>query len=187
MENLPTGKVCCRICHDASGAVVPTWMWRSGSKKHLEAGTHLLAAAQLAERNKIHAETRQQYGEIYNMAATSLQAPSMPVNSGPPRPQFRPILDEDSNGISAADFQELMMQEVDDLRSVPQPEQVNNDDILRREVELLRLRHLEQEFEGADDETVPQFIQEIRANGESYRPRCSQFCNPFCSHARWTR
>ncbi|KAJ7718672.1 hypothetical protein B0H16DRAFT_1739980 [Mycena metata] len=92
------------------------------------------------------------------------------MSSQPPsRPHFRAVLvDEDSNGISAADFQDIMMQEVDDLRSAAESERIDssvkNADLLHREIEILRLRHLEQEFEGADDETVPQLIQEIQAN-----------------------
>ncbi|KAJ6569081.1 hypothetical protein B0H19DRAFT_1373408 [Mycena capillaripes] len=100
------------------------------------------------------------------MPITLLQAPPLPASSAQ-RAQFRPILhDEDTNGISAADFQDLMMQETNLLGETPEAKNflVNNTEALRREIEILQLQHLEAEFEGADDETVPQLAQEIRDN-----------------------
>ncbi|KAJ7122381.1 hypothetical protein C8R44DRAFT_736072 [Mycena epipterygia] len=101
------------------------------------------------------------------MPKTSLQTPVFPIDLGPRRPQFQPILhDEDTNGISAADFQDVMMQQADVLHAVDEPDDLmlKNVEALRREIEILKLQHLEAEFEGADDETVPQFVQEIRDN-----------------------
>ncbi|KAJ7736976.1 hypothetical protein DFH07DRAFT_779512 [Mycena maculata] len=39
-----------------------------------------------------------------------------------------------------------------------------NAEILRREIEILQLQSQEEEFEGADDETIPQFIENLRDN-----------------------
>ncbi|KAJ7918581.1 hypothetical protein B0H13DRAFT_2434969 [Mycena leptocephala] len=102
------------------------------------------------------------------MPRTFLDTPSLPTDLGlGRRAQFRPILlDEDTNGVSAADFRDIMMEETNYLRAVDEQEDflAKNTEALRREVENLRLRHLEAEFEGADDETIPQLAQEIRDN-----------------------
>ncbi|KAJ7916032.1 hypothetical protein B0H13DRAFT_2323730 [Mycena leptocephala] len=102
------------------------------------------------------------------MPRTFLDTPSLPTDLGlGRRAQFRPILlDEDTNGVSAADFRDIMMEETNYLRAVDEQEDflAKNTEALRREVENLRLHHLEAEFEGADDETIPQLAQEIRDN-----------------------
>jgi hypothetical protein len=105
------------------------------------------------------------------MGSTDLQVPVSQPEFGYRRAQFRPILqDEDTNGISATDFQDIMMQELDTLRAEPEPDDflVQNAEALRREIEILKLQHLEAEFEGADDETIPQLAQEIRDNGKNF-------------------
>ncbi|KAJ6621713.1 hypothetical protein B0H10DRAFT_2215060 [Mycena sp. CBHHK59/15] len=81
------------------------------------------------------------------------------------RPQFRPVLDEDSNNIPFGNFHDTIMQESEAFFQHRHEESiVDYSEILSREIELLRLRHLDDEFEGADDQTVPQFLQELRDN-----------------------
>ncbi|KAJ7226406.1 hypothetical protein C8J57DRAFT_1535214 [Mycena rebaudengoi] len=116
-------------------------MNRTSWAKHLKSLAHTRAIQHVAEAWSQQAATHQQYNEL--TPSTSLNATVMPPDLGPGRrPQFRPILnDKDTNGISAADFQEIIMQE--------------NTEALRREIEILQLQHLETEFEGADDENYP--------------------------------
>lgn len=163
-------KVSCRICHIASGAQSRTWINRASWKKHLEAPAHLLAIQRTTETQERQADTHRQYNDMYSMPTTSLQTPAFLTTSGASRAHFRPILDdEDTNGVSAADFQDIMMQEVNALHAgVTEPDDfmLKNVEALRREIEILKLQHLEAEFEGADDETVPQFVQEIRDNSK---------------------
>lgn len=42
-----------------------------------------------------------------------------------------------------------------------QPEEENASDLLQREFDALRLQLLEDEFEGADDETIPRMTEEF--------------------------
>ncbi|KAJ6587553.1 hypothetical protein DFH09DRAFT_230353 [Mycena vulgaris] len=162
----PTGKVCCLLCETVSGGDTHNWMNRASWKKHLESSAHLHSLEHVAQTQQTQAATHQQYNNVYSMSSTSLQAPVLPDNPGPRRPQFRPVLpDEDMNGVSTADFDDLMMQEVDNLRALPELALADNSETLRREIEILNIQSLEDEFEGADDETIPQFVQEIRDNG----------------------
>ncbi|KAJ6601678.1 hypothetical protein B0H10DRAFT_1958311 [Mycena sp. CBHHK59/15] len=102
------------------------------------------------------------------MPSTSLNMPLLPTDLGlGRRAQFRPILlDEDTNGVSAADFRDIMMEETNYLHAIEEQEDffAKNAEALWREVENMRLHHLEAEFEGADDETIPRLAQEIRDN-----------------------
>ncbi|KAJ6551095.1 hypothetical protein B0H10DRAFT_2169864 [Mycena sp. CBHHK59/15] len=102
------------------------------------------------------------------MPSTSLNTPLLPTDLGlGRRAQFRPILlDEDTNGVSAADFRDIMMEETNYLHAIKEQEDflAKNAEALSREVENMRLHHLEAEFEGADDETIPRLAQEIRDN-----------------------
>ncbi|KAJ7912613.1 hypothetical protein B0H13DRAFT_2232426 [Mycena leptocephala] len=102
------------------------------------------------------------------MPSTSLNMPLLPTDLGlGRRAQFRPILlDEDTNGVSAADFRDIMMEETNCMHAIEEQEDflAKNAEALRREVENMRLHHLEAEFEGADDETIPRLAQEIRDN-----------------------
>ncbi|KAJ7825594.1 hypothetical protein B0H13DRAFT_1918579, partial [Mycena leptocephala] len=163
-----TGKVYCLACHNSSGANFPSMINRSSWANHIKSPAHSLAVQQVAEAQKQQAATHQQYNDLYNMPRTFLDTPSLPTDLGlGRRAQFRPILlDEDTNGVSAADFRDIMMEETNYLRAVDEQEDflAKNTEALRREVENLRLRHLEAEFEGADDETIPQLAQEIRDN-----------------------
>jgi hypothetical protein len=165
-----TGKVYCLACHNSSGANFPSLINRSSWATHIKSPAHSLAVQQVAEAQKQQAATHQQYNDLYNMPRTFLDTPSLPTDLGlGRRAQFRPILlDEDTNGVSAADFRDIMMEETNYLRAVDEQEDflAKNTEALRREVENLRLRHLEAEFEGADDETIPQLAQEIRDNGK---------------------
>ncbi|KAJ7444255.1 hypothetical protein B0H11DRAFT_2250136 [Mycena galericulata] len=165
-EDDVAGKICCRVCHKASGADTRTWIARTSWKKHVQSPAHSKSLEQAAQTQKVEAETRQQYISVYSMPSTILQAPSS-SDTSVPRAQFRPILDEDTNGISMTDFEDVMMREID---YSPEPDTflADNAEILRRERELLLLDHLEEEFEGADDETVPNFIQDIYDNGKDY-------------------
>ena len=53
-------------------------------------------------------------------------------------------------------------------RVIQAPRDIRLDaEVLRREIEILELQHLEAEFEGADDETIPRLVEEIRADGKS--------------------
>ncbi|KAJ7493481.1 hypothetical protein FB451DRAFT_1360332 [Mycena latifolia] len=106
--------------------------------------------------------TNTYYHELYSMGSTSLQMPARPA-SPVSRAHFRPILDEDTNGIGAEDFE--MAEHMPHI-VIEEETRVRNIEILRREVELLMLEHLEEEFEGGDDETIPQFTQEILDNGK---------------------
>jgi hypothetical protein len=156
MEDEHTGKVSCQACHNISGDGVRIWMSRGSWKKHLATAAHLQSIRRVAQMKEQQAATRQQYDNLYNMAGASLQSPELPFGPHLPRAQFRPILaEEDSNGISAADFEDMMMQEVNDLRAIaesePEKSVIDNEETIRREAEILRLRHLEDEFEGADD------------------------------------
>lgn len=103
------------------------------------------------------------------MSPASLQ-PSGSIQTAP-RPQFRPVLDEDSNNIPFGDFHDTIMQESAAFFQQRHEEEliVDYSEIISREIGLLRLRHLDDEFEGADDETVPQFLQELRDNSEKNR------------------
>ncbi|KAJ7753276.1 hypothetical protein B0H16DRAFT_1459575 [Mycena metata] len=160
-----SSQVSCRPCHNISGALEGdrTYISLASWKKHGDSASHGQSVRTVAARAQQQVAAQHQYLQVYSMAGTSLQVPTM--SSQPPsRPHFRAVLvDEDSNGISAADFQDIMMQEVDDLRSAAESERIDssvkNADLLHREIEILRLRHLEQEFE-----TVPQLIQEVQAN-----------------------
>ena len=101
----------------------------------------------------------------------ALLQPSGSIQTAP-RPQFRPVLDEDSNNIPFGDFHDTIMQESEAFFQHRREESiVDYSEILSREIELLRLRHLDDEFEGADDETVPQFLQELRDSSEEDQPR----------------
>ncbi|KAJ7939128.1 hypothetical protein B0H13DRAFT_1850862 [Mycena leptocephala] len=97
------------------------------------------------------------------MPRTFLDTPLLPTDLGlGRRAQFRPILlDEDTNGVSAADFRDIMMEETNCLHAIEEQEDflAKNAEALRREVENMRLHHLEAEFEGADDETIPRLAQ----------------------------
>lgn len=163
------GKICCRACHTASGADTRTWIGRASWKKHSESPAHSNALQQAAQSRQQVAATRQQYDSIYsNMPVASLQAPVL--SDSRPRAQFRPILsDEDTNGVAIADFEDTMMQEADALRATPEQDDfvIKNAELLRRERELLQLEALDEEFEGADDETIPHFVQDIQENGRS--------------------
>ncbi|KAF7343015.1 hypothetical protein MVEN_01731700 [Mycena venus] len=162
-----TGKVYCRICHIASGTDIPSIINRTSWAKHLQSPTHSLGVQQVAEAKKKQADTRRQYDELYTMHSAPLQVPVLQPEFNSRQARFRPILlDEDMNGISSADFQDVMMQELDTLRAEPEPDDflVQNAEALRREIEILQLQHLEAEFEGADDETIPRIAQEIRDN-----------------------
>ncbi|KAJ6621972.1 hypothetical protein B0H10DRAFT_1945002 [Mycena sp. CBHHK59/15] len=103
------------------------------------------------------------------MASTLLRTPALPAESATLRPRFQPILDEDTNAISATDFEDIMMGESSNSMGHEYDTPIDNNAILCREIELLRFRHLEEEFEGADDETIPQFAQEIRDNSKPLR------------------
>ncbi|KAJ7108898.1 hypothetical protein C8R43DRAFT_1139825 [Mycena crocata] len=160
-----TGQVACNTCKKASGAEMLTYINRVSWKTHIHSPTHWAATQKLMEQDSLEKATRQQYFDIYSMNSTSLQDPGMLNNTGNQRARFRPILDEDTNGIRAADFEDVVMQEIE---AFTEPDPVDlaaeNVEAIRRELEILRLEHLEQEFEGVDDETIPQFADEIRGN-----------------------
>jgi hypothetical protein len=165
-----TAKVYCLVCHTSSGANFPSLINRSSWASHIKSPAHSLAIQQVAEAQKKQAVTHQQYNDLYNMPSTSLNTPLLPTDLGlGRRAQFRPILlNEDTNGVSAADFRDIMMEETNCLHAIEEQEDflAKNAEALRREVENMRLHHLEAEFEGADDETIPRLAQEIRDNGK---------------------
>ncbi|KAJ7261647.1 hypothetical protein C8J57DRAFT_1514165 [Mycena rebaudengoi] len=172
VEDPQTGKVSCQICHGTrSGAC--TWISRGSWKKHIDTPAHKAAKERTLEAAQAALRINNQYNDLYRMASTSLQAPPVAPNSAPPRPHFRPILDEDSNGVSTSDFDDIIMQQSDNFyRNQVATPIVDYTETLRREIELLKLRHLEEEFEGADDETVPQLAEELRNNGKSSNSKC---------------
>lgn len=129
------------------------------SKAHLEFVKAAVEAAKSADAMNAH------YGEIYSMGSTSLRTPALPGGEAQ-RARFRPILDEDTNGIGPEDFEmcnlDFTIPDVTDEDLM----RANNEEILRREFEILALQHLDDEFEGGDDETIPNMTQEMRENGD---------------------
>ncbi|KAF7370029.1 hypothetical protein MSAN_00632900 [Mycena sanguinolenta] len=132
-------------------------MNRSSWAKHLATPTHSLSLQQLTEAEEMQNNTRRQYDELYATPAVPLRIPNQPLEFNLRQAHFRPILlDEDMNGVSNADFEDLMMQELDSLKAGSEDDfMARNAEALRREIEILELQHLEAEFEGADDETIP--------------------------------
>jgi hypothetical protein len=145
-------------------------MNRTSWRKHLDGAPHKAAVQKIATLAETSAAINANYDQIYGMASTSLRTPSVPHNYAPARAHFRPILDEDTNGISTADFDELTHNSgMDHSKAREEEAALRNAELLAREIELLQLRHLDEEFEDADDETIPHFTetfaQEIRENG----------------------
>jgi hypothetical protein len=165
VEDPTTGMVYCRVCKEASGnGASITWILRNSWKKHLTSNVHLGIVQRAEEATASTAAMSLHYREIYSMADTFLRTPAVPDSFPARHPHFRPILDEDTNGIGPEDF------EMGDHDFAPWPEEdlvrANNDEILRREVELMMLAHLEDEFDGGDDQTIPNLTQEMRANSK---------------------
>ncbi|KAF7351461.1 hypothetical protein MSAN_01578200 [Mycena sanguinolenta] len=108
--------------------------------------------------------TRRQYDELYATPAVPLRIPNQPLEFNLRQAHFRPILlDEDMNGVSNADFEDLMMQELDSLKAGSEDDfMARNAEALRREIEILELQHLEAEFEdllhanGEDEDIINQ-------------------------------
>lgn len=146
-------------------------MLRNSWKRHLVNKAHLRAVQTALETAKSVEATNTHYSQVYTMGSTSLQTPSL--TNPAPRAQFHPILDEDTNGIGPEDF-EMSHFPLPDLADEALT-RANNSEILRREIEILMLQHLEDEFEGGDDETVPNLTEEMRQNGKWQVHALSQF------------
>ncbi|KAJ7692286.1 hypothetical protein B0H17DRAFT_1133290 [Mycena rosella] len=121
-------------------------------KGHLLAPAHLKSLQTCADWDRRASERHQQYANLYISHPVNLRDP--PAAPVPALPQFPAVFSgEDSKGISLEDFGDWMMA---DNRS--DTERIANREFLRREIELLHRTDLEEEFEGADDETVPRFL-----------------------------
>ncbi|KAF7324217.1 hypothetical protein MSAN_02533900 [Mycena sanguinolenta] len=139
-------------------------MNRSSWVKHLATPTHSLSLQQLTEAEEMQNNTRRQYDELYATPAVPLRIPNQPLEFNLRQAHFRPILlDEDMNGVSNADFEDLMMQELDSLKAGSEDDfMARNAEALRREIEILELQHLEAEFEdllhanGEDEDIINQ-------------------------------
>ncbi|KAJ6538575.1 hypothetical protein B0H10DRAFT_1971495 [Mycena sp. CBHHK59/15] len=103
LQDPDTGQVSCSVCHRGH-----TWIARGSWKKHLDSEGHPVATKRVLEAATAEAQVNLQYGELYNMLPASLQ-PSSSIQTAP-RPQFRPVLDEDSNNIPFGDFHDTIMQ-----------------------------------------------------------------------------
>lgn len=144
-------------------------MGRSSWKKHVkDSQKHLSIVRGMQEAAQNAESVNTQYKEMYSMASTSLRTPA-PAPAMAPRAHFHPILDEDTNGIGAEDFamEDFVMEEATvNFTELAAETRAKNATILRREIELLMLMHLEDEFEGAEDETIPHFTQDILDNSK---------------------
>jgi hypothetical protein len=164
LVNLAAEKVGCIPCKEARNADFVSWMAFTSWPNHLKTAAHL-KAVETRQMNEILAQqAQQQYHALYTSHSVPLQHASVTMA---PRPAFDVALGEDVNGIAAGDFEFDPMQQ-ESLFPVHLVNMVSSDnqaELLRREIELLHLEALDEEFEGADDETVPRMADEFRELG----------------------
>jgi hypothetical protein len=135
---------------------------------HLKTSTHL-KAVETRDANKILAQVaQQQYHDLYTSHSVPLRSASVTIApSNATNPTFDFALGRDVNGISVDDF-EFNTTQQEALFPVHPTNMVasqNQAELLRREIEILHLEALDEEFEGADDETIPQMADEFRELG----------------------
>ncbi|KAJ7614819.1 hypothetical protein FB45DRAFT_1108964 [Roridomyces roridus] len=181
-------KVSCNACHSVTGGTLRVWINRGSWKTHTDSAKHIAAVKSQQESASRAAQTAKQYRTLYSQKPVPLRNPEASLSQAP-RPRFQPVrVEEDSNGISAADFRELMEDEFEDLQAAPGPEALDSTEILRREMEILQLQYLEEEFEGADDQTIPQLTEDFRQTelaarmGEDEDDAYEQFTGVNISH-----
>lgn len=134
---------------------------------HLKSAAHINAQAS-QQRNQILAqETHQQYQQLYSSHSVPLRNPPPSVAvSHAQRDYFAPLSGEDINGILPTDFEFDEIEREAYFVVGADGNDSADDNILRHEVELLHLEALEEEFEGADDETIPALAEEFRDLGK---------------------
>lgn len=167
------GQVGCLICKEAHSSPSLTWILRPSWKKHLQSPFHLHSVALHASNRQKAEETSQQYSALYSTAPISLQNPlSESVQMPPPLPNLQERPDEDCNGVHIGDFdfdfedQQRLFPTTDSIAVNPEAQV----ELLRREIELLHLAALDEEFEGADDETIPRMADIFRDLGKHLVP-----------------
>lgn len=100
------------------------------------------------------------------MQQTNLENPSItPVQRRDYAPQ--PVQPFDMNGVAASDFEfTTEEQEIFFSTGTSNDMSIDHSELLRREIELMTLQSVEEEFEGADDETIPSFTDFFRDIGK---------------------
>ncbi|KAJ6467234.1 hypothetical protein DFH09DRAFT_1345630 [Mycena vulgaris] len=129
---------------------------RGSWNNHQGSVGHLKSVQSCADSDKYTLEMHQQYYNLYASHPVNLRDP--PLAPMPTAPHFPAVFpDEDSNGISLEDFDIWMLA---DNQCDAEP-RLSNEELMRREIELMHRSYLEDEFEGADDETLPMFLEEL--------------------------
>jgi hypothetical protein len=159
-----TNKVLCLACKQATGNT--NWIARASLSSHVKSIAHHKAVDAAQGQQELALEQHRQYTAIYGAAAVSLR--NLPPVARPPSiGGFHSSDDMDLTGASATDDplsfgeQQFLFPQHADLAIQEQSEV----DLLRQEMHLLYLEALDEEFEGAEDQTVPAMAQEFQQLG----------------------
>lgn len=166
--NSDHAKVGCLVCKMFRNSEVVIWMAYTSWPNHLKSTGHINAEANRQQNRILAQATHDRYQQLYSSIPVSLQNPPPVSALRTLHEQFAPFFGEDINGVTASDFvfdeteQQAYFAVEQDQHSVQQ----QHDDLLRAEVQLLHLEALKEEFEGADDETIPALAEEFRNLGK---------------------
>jgi hypothetical protein len=147
-----------------SGATHVSWLLHGSWAKHLALPGHINTKSQRTMNIQLAEQTHQQYEDVYTMHQTTFENPPLiPYKQQDTVHRFD--YQFDINGVAASDFEfTAEEQELFFLAGGPS-NSIDNDELLCREIEQMVLQSVEDEFEGADDETVPNLADYFCAHG----------------------
>lgn len=140
---------------------------------HVKSKTHSDSLELRARNQQVAIQARDQYANLYHGNTVSLAQPSRIQIQPAPLPTYSSSASygDDVNGINSSDFSFDMIEQ-DHYFGIPAVDTPVEDAIrqeqLALEIDRLRLATLDEEFEGAEDVTVPCMAEEFRALGLNF-------------------